>query len=45
MRKTPAQKIRDYFIKKYGSSKNMFIRKKPSEDIQMSEEWRDNKKK
>lgn len=27
--KSPAQKIRDYFIKKYGSTKDIFIRKKP----------------
>ena len=45
MRKTPAQKIRDYFIKKYGSSKNIFIRKKNNTDVQMQEVWGNDKKK
>ena len=43
--KTSAQKIRDYLIKKYGSSKNIFIRGKTFTDVQVSKMWRGNKKK
>ena len=43
--KTPAQKIRDYFIKKYGKSKNIFIREKTFPDIQVPKVQRFFKKK
>ena len=43
--KTPAQKIRDYFIKKYDSTKNIFIRRETSVSIQVSEVRRDDKEK
>ena len=45
MRKTPAQKIRDYFIKKYGISKDIFIAGETEDSIRMSEMQRKNKKK
>ena len=43
--KTAAQKIRDYFIKKYDSTKNIFIRRETSVSIQVSEVRRDDKEK
>jgi len=43
--KTSAQKIRDYLIKKYGISKDIFVKGKAFTDIQMSKVWRGDKKK
>ena len=43
--KTSAQKIRDYLIKKYGISKDIFVKGKTFTDVQMSKMWRSNKKK
>ena len=43
--KTAAQKIRDYFIKKYDSTENIFIRKKTHTGVQMPEVWGNDKKK
>ena len=43
--KTAAQKIRDYFIKKYDSAENIFIREKTTSSVQVSKMRRDNKTK
>ena len=45
MPKTPAQKIRDYLFKKYGSSKDFFIKRKASDDVHMSDVQGTDKKK
>ena len=45
MHKTPAQKLRDYLKKKYGDTKNIFIRRDTNNGIRMSNVWGENKKK
>ena len=45
IKKAPAQKIRDYLIKKYAATEDIFVKGKAFTNVQMSKMRRYNKKK
>ena len=45
VRKTAAQKLRDYLKRKYGNSKNIFIRRETDDGIRVPDVQGDNKEK